>query len=203
MKALTSPVVVILLAVICSAGPMLGLLWKESAALVQAAAGQRAAAVEATRPEKPWDFWTPEVENLARELTEQREKFAARELELAAREKRLAEEARQLEEIRQQVAQLRSEIDARVVEVKEQEMRNLKSLAGTYSRLTPPAAVAIFSQLDDLMVAKLLSLMKPEITSAIFEELSRVPGPDNVNVKRAAELSQRLRLLLPAPKTES
>lgn len=202
MKVLTSPLVVIPLAVLCSAVPVLGLLSKESSALVQAEVARRASEFEATRPEKPWDFWTPEVENLAKELAEQRDRLAAREIELSSREKRLVEESRQLEEVRTQVARLREEIDARIVEVKEQEIRNLKSLAATYSRLTPGAAVAIFGQLDDLMVAKLLSLMKPEITSAILEEFSRTPGPENANIKRAAELSQRLRLLLPVPKTD-
>lgn len=201
MKALSSPLVVILLAVLLSAAPMLHLVWKHGQIIVTAAAARRAAEVEAARPAKPWDFWTPEVENLAKDLTAERAKIAVREAEVAAREKRLVDEARELDQIRSQLARMRDEIDSRLVEVKEQELRNLKSLATTYSRLTPTAAVAIFNQLDDLTVAKLLSLMKPEIISAILEELSRTPGPDNANVKRAAELSMRLRLLIPTQKT--
>ncbi len=198
MKALASPPVYIAAAILLSAGPVLALLWKESGALVSAAAVHRAEQIEAKRPEKPWDFWTPEVENLAKELTEQRAAIARREAEVAAREKRLTDEARELEQIRRQIESLRAEIGNRLVEVQAQELKNLKSLAVTYSRLTPASAVAIFGQMDDLMVAKLLSLMKPEVSSAILEEFSRSPGPDNVNLKRAAEISQRLRLLLPA-----
>lgn len=201
MKALSSPFVVILLAVLLSAGPILHLVWKQGQVIVAAAAARRAAEVEATRPAKPWDFWTPEVENLAKDLAAERAKIATREADIVAREKRLVDEARELEQIRGQLARMRDEIDSRLVEVKEQELRNLKSLATTYSRLTPPAAVAIFGQLDDLTVAKLLSLMKPDIVSAILEELSRQPSPDNANVKRAAELSMRLRLLIPTQKS--
>lgn len=197
MKALTSPVVVILLAVLLSAGPVLFLIQRETTALVAQLVESQAAAVEEARPEKPWDFWTPEVENLAKELTEEKAALARREAEIATREKRLADETRELEEIRRQVEKLRQEISTRLVEVQAQEAKNLKNLAVTYSRLTPPAAVAIFGEMDDLTVAKLLSFMKPEVSSAILEELSKTPGPDNANLKRAAELSQRLRLLLP------
>ncbi len=189
---------IIVVAVLLSVAPVFLVLSKESARLVEEAVAQRAAQVEATRPEKPWDFWTPEVENLARELSESRTTIGRREIELAAREKRIADDLAELQQIRRQVEQLRTEVSSRIVEVQAHESRNLKNLAVTYSRLTPPAAVAIFGQMDDLVVAKILSLMKPEIASAILEEFSRAPGPNNANVKRAAELSERLRLLVPA-----
>jgi len=70
-------------------------------------------------------------------------------------------------------------------------------LANTYAKLTPAAAVAIFGEMDDLTVTKLLSLMKPETTTAILEEFNRNPTDPKIGVKRAAELSQRLRLLMP------
>jgi flagellar motility protein MotE (MotC chaperone) len=197
MKLLSNPIVVIVLAVLFSTVPVLGMIWKESAAIVSAAVSQKAAAVEATRPEKPWDFWTPEVENLAKELTEQRGTLARREAELATREKRMSDEKSELDETRRKIESLRTEIASRLVEVQAQELRNLKTLANTYSKLSPSAAVAIFGEMDDLTVAKLLSLMKPETTTAILEEFSRNAGSDKTGVKRAAELSQRLRLLMP------
>jgi flagellar motility protein MotE (MotC chaperone) len=197
MKILANPAVVIGLAVLLSTVPVLGMIWQESATIVHSAVAKQVAAIEATRPEKPWDFWTPEVENLAKELTEQRGGFARREAELAAREKRLADESHELDEIRRKIETLRTEITSRLVEVQAQELRNLKSLSTTYSKLTPAAAAAIFTEMDDLTVAKILSLMKADIHTAILQEFTRNPGPDNANVKRAAELSQRLRLLMP------
>lgn len=197
MKLLSNPAVVIILAVLFSAVPVLGMIWKETAVIVHTIAEQKAAAIEATRPEKPWDFWTPEVENLAKELTEQRGTLARREAELATREKRLVDEKGELEETRRKIESLRTEIASRLVEVQAQELRNLKTLANTYSKLSPSAAVAIFGEMDDLTVAKLLSMMKPETTTAILEEFSRNPDAAKTGVKRAAELSQRLRLLMP------
>lgn len=197
MKLLTNPIVVIVLAVVFSTVPMLSMIWQESSAIVQVAATQRAAAVEASRPEKPWDFWTPEVESLAKELTEQRGALALRDADLAAREKRLAGETLELDEMRRKIESLRAEIASRLVEVQAQELRNLRTLANTYAKLTPAAAVAIFGEMDDLTVTKLLSLMKPDTTTAILEEFNRNPTDPKIGVKRAAELSQRLRLLMP------
>lgn len=197
MKLLTNPIVVIVLAVVFSTVPMLSMIWQESSAIVQVAATQRAATIEASRPEKPWDFWTPEVESLAKELTEQRGALALRDADLAAREKRLAGETLELDEMRRKIESLRAEIASRLVEVQAQELRNLRTLANTYAKLTPAAAVAIFGEMDDLTVTKLLSLMKPDTTTAILEEFNRNPTDPKIGVKRAAELSQRLRLLMP------
>jgi flagellar motility protein MotE (MotC chaperone) len=197
MKALSSPLVVILLSVLLSVVPMLYMLTTASTALVGNIAVQKEAEHEASRPPKPWDFWTPELENLAHELTETKAGFASREADLAAREKRLAAEAKELDQIRQQIESLRGEIAGRITEVKAQEMVNLKTLATTYSKITPSAAVAIFSQMDVPSITKILSLMKADVNSAILQEMGRVPGPDNVNAKRAADISQRLRMLQP------
>jgi flagellar motility protein MotE (MotC chaperone) len=202
MKELPAPVV-ILLPVLLSVVPMLMMLTTASTALVGNISVQKAAEVEAKRPPKPWDFWTPEVENLARELTEQKAGFANREADLATREKRLAAEAKELDQIRTQIESLRGEIASRITEVQAQELKNIKTLANTYSKVSAPAAVAIFNQMDVPSVTKILSLMKVELTSAILQEMGRSAGPDNINAKRAAEISQRLRMMQPAKQPAS
>ena len=61
--------------------------------------------------------------------------------------------------------------------------------------LTPKAAVTIFREMDDTMVVKLLALMKPDVVGAIFEEISKQSASDPALAKRAAQLSERLRLI--------
>lgn len=200
MKLLGSPVVVILLGVLAGSATGLWWFWKNAHALVTASQVHKVEQIEASRPEKPWDFWTPEVENLSQELSEAKTALAKREAEVAIREVRVKDEAAELDKVRLQVESLRTDINSRILQVQEQEMKNLKTLSTTYSLLTPKAAVAIFSQLDDITVTKLLSLMKPEITAAILEEMSSTPGENDANLKRVAAISNRLRLLLPAQK---
>lgn len=199
MKAPLPPLIAAVLALALSLGGVFVWFEKQAARLIATAVVSRAEAEEASRPEKPWDFWTPEMEHVAQELSDQRTLLAVRETELASREKAVAAEREQLDSARKEIERLRVEIDNSLVRVAAEEQRNLKTLAGTYSRLSPAATLAIFRQMDDQLVAKLLSLMKPETTSALLEELSRDPGPGEINLKRAAELTERLRLLVPAP----
>jgi hypothetical protein len=50
---------------------------------------------------------------------------------------------------------------------------------------------------------KILSVMKPDDVSPIFEEMSRNAGTDTVLAKRAATLSEKLRLMKAAKSTSS
>lgn len=198
MKALLSPIPAVVVSLALSVGGVSFWFKQQADRMIALAVAHRDEEAEKKRPEKPWDFWTPEMENVAKELAEQRERLTRQEAELTAREARIATERKDLDDMRVQIERMRAEIDARIVQINTQEQRNLKSLVATYSKLSPAAAVAIFKQLDDPLVAKILSMMKAEATTAILEEFGREPGPDGVNVKRAAELTQRMRLLMPA-----
>ena len=65
----------------------------------------------------------------------------------------------------------------------------------TYSDISPTAAVAIFSEMDETICAKLLSQMKPDKVAAILQEMS-AEDKDETMVKRAARISDKLRLCL-------
>lgn len=199
MKSSVPSILAVLLGV--GGGSAAGLVWfmGQAERLIAAREVAVVAAVEATRPPKPFDFWTLEIENLARELTEARTALDERETRLNEREARLREEAREVEQLRAQVASLRGEIDRRLTTIEADEVRNLRQLATTYSLLPPRAAVAILNELDDTTVTKLLALMKPEQAAALLGELSTQPDRSGRFVKRAAELSQRMRLLHTAP----
>jgi flagellar motility protein MotE (MotC chaperone) len=196
-----SPVVVVLIAVLGSAGSGLYVISQAGSRLAVEVQERDAAEVEAARPPEPWNFWTVELENLSRELAEQREQLASRESELTRREEHLQKERAAIDATLRQVTGLKTQIDQTITGLQQQEMKNLKTLAETYALLTPAAAVAIFDQLDDSMVTKILYLMKPESSSAILQEISSGPLATESRLKRAAALSQRLRLLVPAKST--
>lgn len=198
MKILKSPVVVILLSLFTGVGTGLGWFWQAAQIIAADLNEQRLADIEAARPAEPWDFWTVELENLSREVTDHRTRLVAWETELTEQEAQLDQERAEIETTRRQVSVLQEQITDQIVAVQSQELRNLKSLASTYSLLSPRAAVAIFDQMDDITVAKLLSLMKSEAASKILEELSSGGGANDLRIKRAADLSERLRLLVPA-----
>ena len=115
--------------------------------------------------------------------------------QLERREAQLAAERQELNKVRTEIEGIRQEIATKVVEINADESKNIRSLAQTYTNLTPKAAVAIIRELDDAIVVKILSVMKPEVVAPIFEEMSRSTGGDNSLARRAALLSDRLRLI--------
>jgi flagellar motility protein MotE (MotC chaperone) len=195
IKLATNPIVVLVIALLFGVSTGLAMFWKAALPLIAATNISRAKAAEEGKPEAPWGFWTIEIENLASELKEEKAVVKKREEDLAQREERLNAERQELTKQRQQLESLRSEISNRVVTIQADETKNLKSLVATYSNLTPKATLTIFKEMDDTMVVKLLSLMKTDIVSPLFEEMSKQGAADPTMAKRVAALSEKLRLL--------
>jgi flagellar motility protein MotE (MotC chaperone) len=194
IKLATNPVAVLAIAVLLGVSTGLAWFWNGAGPLIVAAKAARAKAVEAAKPDAPWGFWTIEIENLASELRDQKAVLKKREDELVGREERLNAERQELLKQRQQLEALRTEIGTRLITIQADEVKNLKSLVATYSNLSPKATLTIFKEMDDNTVVKLLALMKTDIVSPLFEEMSKQAAADPATAKRAAVLSEKLRL---------
>ena len=199
MKMLTKSWFAAVLIVLLQPAVSIFLVLQSAPAILQPLSARvREGAAEAVRPREvraPWDMWTPEIEKLAKELREQREGLREREQAVVQRETRLEAEAAELARTRREIEAQRAEISNLLTAVGVDEMKNLKSLAQTYSNLTPKAAVAIFAEMDDTTVVKILSLMKADVVGPIFEEMSKDKSEKNNQAHRAAALSERLRLM--------
>jgi hypothetical protein len=145
--------------------------------------------------ERGWDFWTVEIDNLSNELRDERARLRKQVEQLDARATRVAAEEKELAKLRTDLERLRKEISDKVAEVGADEAKNIRTLAQTYSTLTPRAAVAILREIDDTTAVKILAMMKAETVGPIFEEMAKSTGPEGPLAKRAAALSERLRLV--------
>ncbi len=203
IKKLQSPLLAAVAGLLVSTALGVYLTWRASADLVLAAIPEKPKAPE-VETERGWDFWTIEIENLSTELRDERERLRAQAEELAQRTARVEAEERELAKVRAELEALRSDISNKLVEVTADEAKNLRTLAATYTNLTPRAAVAIIRKLDDTMAVKILSLMKPDVIGPIFEEMSRTVGDDGLPLaERAATLSNRIRLIKASAKAEN
>jgi flagellar motility protein MotE (MotC chaperone) len=171
--------------------------WRTASILIVHGLASRAASVKiAPQHEKGWDFWTIEIENLSNELKEERARLHQQSDQFDQREARLAAERRELAAMRTEIEGLRKEIGDKVIAIRDDEAKNLRSLAQTYSNLTPRSAVAIIRELDDVTAVKIIFLMKPDVVGPIFEEMSKTSGADGTPLsRRAAILSEKLRLM--------
>lgn len=192
---LQNPIVVAGLGVAISVGMGVALSWRTLSTI--------ATKVEAPKPthapeelrRKGWDFWTIEIENLASELKEERGRLKKQGELLDQRAARLAAEEKEFAKLRAEVEAMRREVADKVVEITADESKNIRSLANTYSALTPKGAVAILREMEDSTAVKILSLMKPDTVGLIFEEMSRTGTAENSLARRAAQLSEKLRLM--------
>jgi flagellar motility protein MotE (MotC chaperone) len=192
---LQNPLTAMALSLVLSVVLGVALCWRAAEPLLQLAIASRPKAVVDVKKDKGWDFWTIEMENLATDLGEERARVRQKTEQLEQRSARLEDEKKQLAKIRSDLDGLRAEIAARVVEINVDEAKNLRSLAQTYTNLSPRAVVAIFREMDDITVVKILSLMKPDVVGPIFEEMSKTAGADGPLARRAAVLSEKLRLV--------
>ena len=169
-------------------------LWRSSQLLVTQAMTSRVVKPHMSKAQG-WDFWTIEVDSLAAELKDEKARIAKQTEQLDLRAARLTAEQKELEKLRTSIEATRKEIGERVIEISADEQKNLRSLSQTYMNLTPRAAVAIIREMDDTTVVKILSLMKADVVAPIFEEMSKASDKEGALARRAAILSEKLRLL--------
>jgi flagellar motility protein MotE (MotC chaperone) len=194
-RLLQNPIFVLAIGTVLGLTTGIGWIWKASAAIVARHAVAPVSLETEEQRAQGWDFWTIEIDSLANELKEEKARQQKAAEQLDARAGRLAAEEQELARVRRELEQMREEIDGRVLAIGEDEMKNLRSLAQAYSNLSPRAAVAIVSELDDPTVVKILSLMKADVVGPIFEEMTKTTGADGPLSIRAAALSEKLRLM--------
>ncbi|HVU35304.1 MAG TPA: hypothetical protein VHE61_17845 [Opitutaceae bacterium] len=191
---LANPVLGGLIALLLSVAVGIGLSWRTLNALVDRAILVRDSKKPDELKKRGWDFWTIEIENLSSELKDGLLQLKKRSDALDRREARVAAEEKELAKVRSDLDAIQKQISDRVIEMSADEVSNLKRLAQTYSNLPPEAAVAIFREMDDNTAVKILALMKPDVVAPIFESMSKTAGTDGTLARRAAVLSDKLRL---------
>jgi flagellar motility protein MotE (MotC chaperone) len=195
MSKLMNPMVVAALSICLSLGLGVAMTWRVLSTLVKAPPPKPELPEVAELKRKGWDFWTIEMDNLSNELKEERARLRKQAELLDQRAARIVLEEKEFAKLRAEIETMRKDVAIKVMEIGADEAKNLKTLANTYSTLTPKAAVAILKEMDDVTIVKLLSLMKTDVVGPIFEEMGKSATADNNLAKRAALLSERLRLM--------
>lgn len=189
MKTLQSPWVAGLLGLLLYAATTF-MLWR------QLAPGPMQPAAGAPNEAGPsWTFHNEEIDQLVTELKKEKDSLAVRAKQLDGLEARLLSERKEINQVTQHVHQLQVEFDSNVTRAFDEEKVNLKKLAKMYAAMTPEGSAAIFKQLDDSSLVKIMMFMKEAETAPILEHMAKQGEPQ---AKRAAALSERLRLSIPS-----
>src|SRR5581483_9027663 len=113
-------------------------------------------------------------------------------------QKRLEAERQEILAVTQAVHQLQTDFDAHVVRLKSQEMDNLKRQVKIIASMSPEGAAAMLNEMPENQTVSVLYLLKADVASVILDTLSKM---GKTEAKRAAELTEKMRLVLPPPGT--
>jgi flagellar motility protein MotE (MotC chaperone) len=140
-----------------------------------------------------WQQYNPEVDQMALELRKEKEELDKREADLRKLAAQLQAEREAINQVTQRVAQLQLEFDSHIIRLKEEELPQLKKLSKMYTTMSPEGVAAIFKELDDTTVVKLMSMMKEEQIALLLDSMAK---EGETQAKRAAALSESLRRTL-------
>lgn len=197
MKLLKSGWVLAIIAVLLNLGVTGGLIFAERASILHPGGP---GAKDATP--HFWSFRPDDVDALVADLNDQRLKLIQRQTDLEKLAAHIESERQELEKTRADIGAMRDEISTEIPQIQDSERKNIKTLAQTYSDISPTAAVAILREMDETICAKLLSQMKPDKVAAILQEMS-TEDKDETMTKRAARISEKLRLMVATPKPQT
>lgn len=162
---------------------------------------KKAAAAPLAADDNPsWRFRNPEFEQWVSQIKDERAALAQREEQLKEWELRLTAENREISTVTQTVTKLQNDFDRRVLQFKDQQAVNAKKQIKVISGMSPEGAAAMLNEVSDDESAKLLFLMKPDVSGPILDAMSKLGSSQ---AKRAATLTQRLKDVLPLSGTNS
>ncbi len=137
-----------------------------------------------------WTFFNPELDQIVAELKAERDALSVREKQMGELAARLKAERAELDAGLSNVRKLQQQVDRDVFRIKEDEAGNLKKLAKMYAAMEPAGAARILRELEDVIVVKILTLMKEPEAAVVLDSFARL---GDAETKRAAGISESLR----------
>jgi flagellar motility protein MotE (MotC chaperone) len=143
-----------------------------------------------------WKFHNPDIDQWVSQIKSERDALAVREQQLKEWETRLAAESREIAAVTQAVTHTQQDFDKRVLLYTDQQKDNVKKQLKVIADMSPDGAAAMMNEMPDDEVARLLYTLKPDISGAILDAMSKQGGAP---AKRAAAITERIKDVLPIP----
>ena len=141
-----------------------------------------------------WKFKNPEFDQWIAQMKDEKEALALREQQLNEWQTRLDAEQQEIATVTQTVTRLQSDFDKNVIRFRTQETDNVKRQAKLLAAMSPAGASAMFNEMPDDDVVRILFTMKTDEASVILDTMSKLGKPE---ARRAAALTGRLHQVLP------
>jgi flagellar motility protein MotE (MotC chaperone) len=147
-----------------------------------------------------WKFHNPDIDQWVSQMKDERDALAVREQNLKEWEARLTAESREISAVTQAVSRTQAEFDKRILLFTEQQKDNAKKQLKVIADMSPDGATAMLNEMPDDEVAQLLYTLKPDVSGAILDAMSKAGGEP---ARRAAALTERIKDILPINATNN
>jgi flagellar motility protein MotE (MotC chaperone) len=147
-----------------------------------------------------WRFHNPDIDQWVTQIKSERDAMAVREQQLKDWEARLAAESKEIATVTEAVTRTQKDFDKRVLTFTEQQKDNVKKQLKVVAGMTPDGAATMMNEMPDDDVTRMLYTLKPDISGAILDSMSKAGG---ASAKRAAALAGRIKDILPASATNN
>ena len=141
-----------------------------------------------------WKFKNPEIDQWVAQMKDEKEALATREQQLKEWQTRLEAERQEISTVTQTVANLQADFDKNVIRFRAQESDNIKHQAKLMAAMSPAGAAALFTEMKDDAVVRILFTMKTDEASSILETMSKL---GKAEAQRAGALTAQLQQVLP------
>ena len=170
-------------------GTMLALVRPDKFAAAHLVPSDRSAADDPS-----WKFKNPEIDQWIAQMKDEKEAVALREQQLKEWQTRLEAERQEISTVTQTVANLQADFDKNVIRFRAQESDNIKHQAKLMAAMSPAGAAALFTEMKDDAVVRILFTMKTDEASSILETMSKL---GKAEAQRAGALTAQLQQVLP------
>ncbi len=143
-----------------------------------------------------FNFHTRNLDVASKDLLDERSKLESREIDLKRFEERLQAERAELERLRADMQMVRDQLSKVIIEVKQSEQKNIKTLAGIYADMKAEDVVNVFRELEDDFIVKLLSNMPSDAIGPIFQQMSNDSEAPELMRQRVAKLTEMMRMMV-------
>lgn len=141
-----------------------------------------------------FSFRSLEIENLVKDLADQRTKINIKKSEVEKMIDAVKLEKKEIESTKEALLKFQEKILSHITLIEKKEEKNLKTLAQTYASLPPANTVEIFNHMDDIMVVKILNFLDSDTIGPIFQAMTANTAEPDLAIKRVVRLTKLLRL---------
>jgi flagellar motility protein MotE (MotC chaperone) len=154
----------------------------------------------AAEDDPSWKFHNPDIDQWLSQIKDERDLLAVREQQLKDWEARLTAESREISAVTQAVSRTQADVDKRMLIFTDQQKTNVKKQLKVIADMSPDGAAAMMNEMPDDEVAQLLYTLKPDLSGAILDAMSKQGGAP---AKRAAALTDRIKDIVPESATNN